>query len=45
MSEKYDIGLGNNDVTLRNKADSDFVSFWDEQAQNLTWFSPLESYS
>ena len=40
MSEKYDVGLGNNDVTLRNKADSDFVSFWDEQAQNLTWFSP-----
>ena len=40
MSKKYDVGLGNNDVTLRNKADSDFVSFWDEQAQNLTWFSP-----
>ena len=31
MSEKYDVGLGNNDVTLRNKADSDFVSFWDER--------------
>jgi len=40
MSEKYVIGLGNNDVTLRKKADSDFVSFWDEQAHNLTWFSP-----
>ena len=40
MSEKYAIGLGNNDVTLRKKADSDFVSFWDEQAHNLTWFSP-----
>ena len=40
MSEKYAIGLGNNDVTLRKKADSDFVSFWDEQAYNLTWFSP-----
>ena len=40
MSEKYVIGLGNNDVTLRKKADSDFVSFWAEQAHNLTWFSP-----
>ena len=39
MSEKYVIGLGNNDVNLRKKADSDFVSFWDEQAHNLTWFS------
>ena len=43
MSEKYNIGLGNNDVTLRKKADSDYVSFWDEQAQNLSWFSPWET--
>jgi len=42
MSEKYDIGLGNNDATLRKKADSDYVSFWDEQAHNLSWFSPWE---
>ena len=40
MSEKYDIGLGKNDSTLRKKADSDYVSFWDEQAHNLSWFSP-----
>ena len=40
MSEKYDLGLGNNDVYLRKKANSDFVSFWDEQAHNLRWFSP-----
>ena len=40
MSEIYDIGLGNFDNGLRKKADSDFVSFWDEQAKNLTWFSP-----
>ena len=40
MSEKYHIGLDNNDNTLRKKADSDYVSFWDEQAHNLTWFSP-----
>ena len=40
MSEKYDIGLGNHDVTLRKSANSDFVSFWDDQAKNLHWFSP-----
>ena len=39
MSEKYDIGLGNHDVTLRKSANSDFVSFWDDQAKNLHWFS------
>lgn len=39
MSETYDIGLGNNDNSLRKKADSDFESFWDEQAKNLSWFS------
>jgi len=42
MSEIYHIGLGNNDDTLRKKADADFVSFWDEQAKNLSWFSPWE---
>ena len=40
MSETYDIGLGNHDDNLRKKANSDFVSFWDEQARNLSWFSP-----
>ncbi|HJJ23145.1 MAG TPA: acetate--CoA ligase [Nitrosopumilus sp.] len=40
MSETYDIGLGNNDFEIRKKANSDFVSFWDEQAKNLSWFSP-----
>ena len=40
MSETYDIGLGNHDDGLRKKADSDFVSFWDGQARNLSWFSP-----
>jgi len=39
MSETYDIGLGNNDFEIRKKANSDFVSFWDEQAKNLFWFS------
>ncbi len=43
MSEIYNIGLGNNDSEIRKKADSDFVSFWDEQAKNLTWFSPWKT--
>jgi len=42
LSEKYDIGLGNNNADLRKEAQSDFVSFWDKQAHNLTWFSPWE---
>ena len=42
MSETYDIGLGNHDNVLRKKADADFVSFWDEQAKNLSWFSTWE---
>ncbi len=39
MPETYDIGLGNNNSHLRQEADSDFVSFWDSQARNLSWFS------
>ena len=39
LSEIYSIGLGNTDDTVRKKADVDFVSFWDEQARNLSWFS------
>jgi acetyl-CoA synthetase len=42
MSKKYYIGLGNNDSEIRKRANSDFVSFWDEQAKNLSWFSPWE---
>ena len=42
MSETFHIGLGNNDTSLRKKADADFVSFWDEQAKNLSWFSTWE---
>lgn len=40
MSETFKIGLGNQDHSVRKKADSDFVSFWDEQAKNLSWFTP-----
>ncbi len=42
MSEIFHIGLGNNNTSLRKKADADFVSFWDEQAKNLSWFSTWE---
>ncbi|MEC4848152.1 MAG: acetate--CoA ligase [Nitrosarchaeum sp.] len=41
MSE-FNIGLGNNDTQTRKDASLDFVSFWDEQAKNLSWFSPWE---
>jgi len=39
MSDTYNIGLGHNDSEIRKKANSDFVSFWGEQAKNLFWFS------
>ncbi|NNM02292.1 MAG: AMP-binding protein, partial [Nitrosopumilus sp.] len=42
MEKTYDIGLGNNNTDLRKKAESDFVSFWDDQAKSLSWFSPWE---
>ena len=39
MADTFDIGLGNSDFKTRKIADSDFVSFWNEQAKNLSWFS------
>ncbi len=36
------IGLGNNDTATRKDAESDFVTFWEKQAKNLTWFSTWE---
>jgi len=42
MGNEYNIGLGNNDIETRKKADSDYISFWDEQAKNLTWFHTWE---
>ena len=39
MTETFNIGLGNNDTGVRQKASSDFESFWDEQARNLFWFT------
>jgi acetyl-CoA synthetase len=40
VSESYKVSLGNNNLEIRKKADSDFISFWDSQAKNLSWFSP-----
>jgi len=42
MSETFEIGLGNQDDSIRKQADADFVSFWNEQAKNLSWFTPWE---
>ena len=38
MSKEYEIGLNNFDTQTRVKAQSDFISFWDEQAKKLSWF-------
>ncbi|MCV0392045.1 MAG: acetate--CoA ligase [Nitrosopumilus sp.] len=43
MSEKYEIGLGNHNSDIRKSANSDFVSFWADQAKNLSWFSTWNS--
>lgn len=43
MSETFEIGLGNNNPEIRKMAESDYVSFWDKQAQNLYWFSKWTS--
>jgi acetyl-CoA synthetase len=41
-SENFQIGLGNNDISIRNSAESDFISFWNERAKLLKWFKPWE---
>jgi len=38
MSEIFNIGLGNNNNEIRKKSETDFVKFWEVQAQNLLWF-------
>ncbi len=38
MGDIFEIGLGNNDTETRKRADSDFVSFWNEEAKKLSWF-------
>ena len=39
-SEEFNIGLGNNDSTIRSSAKSDYVSFWNNCAKSLSWFEP-----
>ncbi len=39
-SEKFDIGLGNNDSSIRSSAKNDYVSFWNDCAKSLSWFEP-----
>ena len=39
-SEEFDIGLGNNDSSIRDAAKNDYISFWDNCAKSLSWFKP-----
>ena len=40
MGDTYEMGLGRHKPHIRKQADSDFVSFWDTQAKELSWFAP-----
>ena len=37
-SDTYDIGLGNNDYSIRDSAKKNSISFWNECAKSLFWF-------
>ena len=39
-TEEFQIGLGNNDNSIRNNSNYDFISFWNERAKLLKWFKP-----
>ena len=39
-SEKFEIGLGNNDTSIRDSAKKDSLSFWGECSKSLFWFKP-----
>ena len=41
-SENFTVSLGNDNSEPRKKAEEDYVSFWDSQAKNLSWFSSWE---
>ena len=41
-SEKFEIGLGNNDSSIRDDARKDSISFWNECAKGLSWFETWE---
>lgn len=38
MSE-INLSLGNNDTATRKESESNFIAFWEKQANNLSWFS------
>lgn len=38
MDVTYEIGLGNNDILTRKKANQDHLKFWEEEAGKLHWF-------
>jgi acetyl-CoA synthetase len=40
LSDFFNIGFGNNDFSIRERSNSDFISFWAEEAKKLFWFSP-----
>ncbi len=40
MSDTFNIGLGNNNPEVRKRSKTDFITFWEDQAKNLSWFSP-----
>ena len=40
MDDTYEVGLGRHRPHIREQANSDFVSFWDTQAKELSWFAP-----
>jgi acetyl-CoA synthetase len=39
-SEEFNIGLGNNDSSIRSFAKNDYLSFWNDCAKALSWFEP-----
>ncbi|MBC8251083.1 MAG: acetate--CoA ligase [Candidatus Nitrosopelagicus sp.] len=39
-TEKFHIGFGNNDLSVRSSAKKDYVSFWGVCAKSLSWFEP-----
>jgi acetyl-CoA synthetase len=39
MPGGFNIGLGNNNPEIRKRSESDFTTFWEEQARKLFWFS------
>ena len=37
-SEEFNIGLGNNNSSIRSSAKNDYISFWNDCAKSLSWF-------